>query len=61
MQKTTTRASDEAGVHRAPDGKRWEAYVLPGKRLIKLGTYDTKAQAIAARRKYWAEREAKGR
>jgi hypothetical protein len=46
--------SGYVGVHRA--GKRWEAYVIE-KDLILLGVYATKPAAVAARAKYWKNKE----
>jgi hypothetical protein len=49
-----------AGVYRADDGKRWEAYVsnpdVPGKDgLIRIGVFNTPRQAAKARAD-WAKR-----
>ena len=44
--------SGHVGIHRANDGKRWEAYVMETD-LVLLGAYPTKRAAIAARAKYW--------
>jgi hypothetical protein len=49
--------SGRAGIYRASDGKRWEAYILD-KTLVRLGVYATKRAAIAARQRYW--KKAKG-
>jgi hypothetical protein len=54
-RKTRTTAplpSGHAGVYRADDGKRWEAYVMHGD-LKLLGVYPTIRAAVAARAKYW--------
>jgi hypothetical protein len=45
--------SGHAGVYRADDGKRWEAYVAEKKNLRLLGIYPTIRAAAAARAKYW--------
>jgi hypothetical protein len=46
--------SGHAGVYRAPDGKRWEAYVITERdALLRLGVYPTIREAAAARAKYW--------
>jgi hypothetical protein len=45
--------SGRAGVYRASDGKRWDAYVLDKDDLILLGTYATIRAADAARDEYW--------
>ena len=44
--------SGHAGVYRASDGKRWEAYVME-KDLVLLGAYATKREAADARARYW--------
>ena len=48
--------SGHAGIYRAPDGRRWEAYVLD-KDLTLLGVYATKQAAVTARAKYWKAKE----
>jgi hypothetical protein len=62
MNRHTTREiaalpSGYVGIYRASDGKRWEAYVME-RELVRLGVFATKRAAVAARRKYWNEREA---
>jgi hypothetical protein len=49
--------SGHVGVYRAPDGKRWEAYVMESD-LVRLGVYATKRAAVAARARYWRVRDA---
>lgn len=44
--------SGHVGVHRASDGKGWEAYVMD-KDLVLLGVYPTIRAAAAARVEYW--------
>ena len=44
--------SGHVGVYRAPDGRRWEAYVME-KDLVLLGVYATKREAVEARIEYW--------
>jgi hypothetical protein len=48
--------SGHAGVYRADDGKRWEAYAME-KDLVRLGVFATKRAAVAARAKYWKAKE----
>jgi hypothetical protein len=48
--------SGHVGIHRAPDGRRWEAYVME-RDLILLGVYATKHAAVTARAKYWKAKE----
>jgi hypothetical protein len=50
--------SGRAGVYRASDGKRWDAYVLDTD-LILLGTYPSIRAADAARDKYWQAKKGK--
>jgi hypothetical protein len=50
--------SGHAGVYRAADGKRWEAYVME-KDLVLLGVYATIRAAVAARTEYWQGRAAR--
>lgn len=56
LEKTATLPSGYIGVHRANDGKGWEAYVLE-KDLILLGVYPTRRAAATARAKYWKAKE----
>ena len=49
--------SGHVGVYRAPDGRRWEAYVME-KDLVRLGVYATKREAVEARAEYWRARKA---
>jgi hypothetical protein len=51
--------SGHAGVYRADDGKRWEAYVADGGDLVLLGVYPTIRAAVAARAKYWKAKDAR--
>jgi hypothetical protein len=49
MAKRSPLPSGYAGVYRADDGKRWEAYVADRGELILLGVYPTIRKAVAAR------------
>jgi hypothetical protein len=55
LEKTATLPSGYVGVHRADDGKGWEAYVLEDD-LVLLGVYPTRRAAATARAKYAKER-----
>jgi hypothetical protein len=62
MQKKTKRKyplpSGHAGVYRSRDGKCWEAYVLTGRAMRRLGAYASIRDAVRARAKYWASKTA---
>jgi hypothetical protein len=59
MTKRSPLPSGHAGVYRADDGKRWEAYVADKGDLILLGIYPTIRAAATARAKYWKAHEVK--
>jgi hypothetical protein len=52
-RKSRPAPSGHVGIYRADDGKRWEAYVMPGRTLVLLGVYTSKRAVVAARAKYW--------
>lgn len=59
MNKRKKIAALPVGVHRANDGKGYEAVVLERRGFVRLGVFVSKrAAAVAARRKYWKERAA---
>jgi hypothetical protein len=58
MNKRKKIAALPVGVHRANDGKGYEAVVLERRGFVRLGVFVSKRAAVAARRKYWKERAA---
>jgi hypothetical protein len=56
MKEIAALPSGYVGVYRAPDGKRWESYVME-KDLVRIGVFATKREAAKARAEYWKARE----
>jgi hypothetical protein len=57
LEEIAALPSGHVGIHRADDGKQWEAYVMEPRKLVLLGLYATKRAAIAARARYWKAKE----
>jgi hypothetical protein len=54
MKEIAALPSGHVGIYRAPDGRRWESYVMK-KDLFLLGVFATKRGAVEARARYWQE------
>ena len=53
LQNSSVRSNNSSGhpgVCRTPNGMRWRAYVSRNRKQINLGSFKTKAEAIAARK-----------